>query len=134
MGTDSPRTTRRMIFAMYFSGSCISPKLFIVLLMTTGIPKVRQYEIAIASCAALEAAYGLLGTIDDHSLNRTSSGAGPYTSSVETWTNALHGYSRANSSIVRAMPTLFCTNHTGSSIERSTWESDATFMMKSHCP
>ena len=56
-----------MVFGTNFSVDCISPRMFMVFVMTIGSPNVLQYENAIASCAALDAEYGFDGRIGSHS-------------------------------------------------------------------
>src|SRR5215471_950733 len=90
--------------------------------------------MAMASCDAFEAAYGLDGMMGDHSRCGVPPICGPYTSSVLTMMTWRGLMARASSSVDRATRTLFRTNVTGSRMLRSTLDSDAYARMASAGP
>src|SRR4051812_44359004 len=118
--TVSPDRTFAIVIGRNFSQSCLSPNRVIPFTMTTGRPYARQYEIAMASCAALDAAYGLLGITGDHSAWDCPGITGPYTSSVDIIRTICGRARRQYSSVLRITSTLFRTKETGSVSDRST--------------
>src|ERR1035437_2472080 len=113
-----------------FEGACISPKLFIVLVMMRGTPKERHQAIAKLSCITLEDAYGFEGMVVSHSLCPPESfETEPYTSSVENCKNTSGFTALAYSSMVSISSVLFLTKGSGSSIEPWTSEREARLIM-----